>query len=106
MKNRIGLTLIGMMAVSSFGSVFAQGPGADTYKAKCQMCHGASGLGDTPAGKAMGARAFNSAAVVGESDADLMGIITSGKGKMPAYSGKLTTAQIKDLVATIRMLQK
>src|SRR5438876_9145189 len=32
---------------------FAQSAGEATYKAKCQMCHGAKGLADTPAGKSM-----------------------------------------------------
>ena len=37
---------------------------------------------------------------------DLIAATKNGKGKMPAYSGKLTTAQIKDVVAYIRTLQK
>jgi mono/diheme cytochrome c family protein len=40
------------------------------------------------------------------SDADLTAAITDGKGKMPAYKGKLTDAQIKDLVGYIRTLKK
>src|ERR1700679_4360746 len=79
--------------------------GADTYKAKCQMCHGATGLGDTPAGKAMKARPFNSPDVLKESDADLIAVIKNGKNKMPAFTGKLTDPQIADVVAYIRTLQ-
>jgi cytochrome c6 len=80
--------------------------GADTYKAKCQMCHGATGLGDTPAGKAMNAHPFNSADVLKESDADLIAVIKNGKNKMPAFAGKLTDAQINDVVAFIHTLSK
>ena len=80
--------------------------GADTYKAKCQMCHGATGLGDTPAGKTMKARPFNSPDVLKESDADLMAVIKSGKNKMPAFAGKLTPAQMDDTLAFIHTLQK
>ena len=80
--------------------------GADTYKAKCQMCHGATGLGDTPAGKTMKARPFNSPDVLKESDADLMTVIKSGKNKMPAFAGKLTPAQMDDTLAFIHTLQK
>ena len=37
------------LAVSSAPSLcFAQSSGEATYKAKCQMCHGADGLGATP----------------------------------------------------------
>ena len=80
--------------------------GADTYKAKCQMCHGATGLGDTPAGKAMKAHPFNSPDVLKQSDADLLTVIKSGKNKMPAFNGKLTPAQMDDSLAFIHTLQK
>ena len=61
---------------------------AETYKAKCQMCHAADGSGDTPAGKTMKARPFNSPDVLKESDADLIAIIKKGKDKMPAFVGQ------------------
>jgi mono/diheme cytochrome c family protein len=70
------------------------------------MCHGADGLGNTPAGKAMKARPFNSPDVLKESDTDLMAVIKNGKNKMPAFTGKLTDAQISGVVAYIRTLQK
>jgi mono/diheme cytochrome c family protein len=79
--------------------------GADTFKAKCAMCHGADGKGDTSMGKTMKLRDLGSADVQGQSDADLIGIITNGKGKMPKYDGKLTADQIKDLVKYIRTLK-
>ncbi len=79
---------------------------AETYVAKCQACHAADGSGDTPAGKAMKARPFKSPDVLKESDADLIAIIKNGKEKMPAFLGKITDAQITDLVACIHTLQK
>ncbi len=84
---------------------FAEG-GADTYKAKCAACHGASGAGDTTMGKNLKIRDLGSADVQKQSDADLNTIITKGKGKMPAYDGKLTKEQIDDLVKYIRTLKK
>jgi len=84
----------------------AQTSGAGTYKAKCQMCHGADGMGATPAGKAMKAIPFNDPTLVAKSDADLIAATTNGKGKMPAYQGKLTEAEIKAAIAYIRTLQK
>jgi len=85
---------------------FAQSGGADVYKAKCLMCHGATGLGDSPAGKALKAPSFKDPAIVKTSDAELVGIVTKGKNKMPAYEGKLTDAQIKAAIAYIHTLQK
>jgi len=74
---------------------------ADLYKAKCAMCHGADGSGKA----AMGTKPLGSADVQKMSDADLTGAITNGKGKMPAYKGKLTDAQISDMVKYIRTLK-
>jgi mono/diheme cytochrome c family protein len=87
-------------------NLYAQTSGADTYKAKCQMCHGADGLGQTPAGKSMKAIPFNDPQLVAKSDADLIAATTDGKNKMPAYKGKLSDADIKATIAYIRTLQK
>jgi mono/diheme cytochrome c family protein len=70
------------------------------------MCHAADGSGSSPAGKAMKAVPFSSPDLVKASDAELIASTTNGKGKMPAFSGKLTATQIKDVVAYIRTLQK
>ena len=87
-------------------TTLAQDAGANTYKAKCAMCHGVDGLGNTPAGKAMKAASFSSADAIKMSDADLIKITTDGKGKMPAQKGVLSDDQIKDVIAYIRTLQK
>jgi mono/diheme cytochrome c family protein len=70
------------------------------------MCHAPDGSGSTPAGKSMKAVPFSSPDLVKASDADLVAATKNGKGKMPAYAGKLTDDQIKDVVAYIRTLQK
>ncbi len=75
------------------------------YTQKCQMCHGATGRGDTPAGKALGARAFNTPDVMKLSNADLLSVIKNGKGKMPAFAGKVSDADITALAAYVRKLQ-
>ncbi len=80
--------------------------GADTYKAKCMMCHAGDGSGNTPAGKSMGAIPFKTAALIKASDADLIAATTNGKGKMPAYKSQLTAAQIAAVIAYMRTLQK
>jgi mono/diheme cytochrome c family protein len=105
-KIQARLVLIGIMAASTGTAAFAQDSGADTYKAKCLMCHAADGSGNTPAGKAMKAVPFSSPDLIKASDADLIAATKNGKGKMPAYAGKLTDPQIKDVIAYIRTLQK
>jgi mono/diheme cytochrome c family protein len=88
------------------GPAFAQAPGTDTYKAKCATCHGADGLAATPMGKAMKVLSFKDPTMVKASDAQFIASTTNGKGKMPAYKGKLTDAQITDVIKYIRTLQK
>ncbi len=77
---------------------------AALYKSKCQACHGADGKG-TAAGQKMGTKAFSSPDITKMSDDELVAATKKGKGKMPAYEGKLTDDQIKDLVKYIRTLK-
>jgi mono/diheme cytochrome c family protein len=95
-----------LLAASIAGPAFAQVPGADVYKSKCAMCHGADGLAATPMGKSMKILSFKDPAMVKASDAQFIASTKNGKNKMPAYAGKLTDAQIKDVVSFIRTLQK
>lgn len=91
-------------ALFAAASMHAQAPA--NYTAKCQMCHGATGGADTPAGKAMGTKSFKLPEVLKEFDADLTHIIKSGKGKMPSFAGKLKDPEIAALVVYIHTLQK
>jgi len=80
--------------------------GEKIYKAKCIVCHGADGKGETATGKATKARDICSADVKKESDADWTGIIVKGKNKMPPYDKKITDADVKDVVKYMRSLCK
>jgi len=106
MMQAIRAAAVILLAASIAGPAFAQAPGADTYKAKCAMCHGADGLAATPMGKNMKILSFKAPEMVKASDAQFIASTKNGKNKMPAYNGKLTDAQIKDVVAFIRTLQK
>lgn len=105
MNQKVKIAVLGLLSVSLALPAMAQS-GAATYKAKCAMCHGADGAGNTPVGKSMKIRSFKSAEDVKASDAELIKATKQGVGKMPAYAGKLSDAQIKDVVAYIRTLQK
>lgn len=78
--------------------------GAAEFKAKCAACHGADGTGNTAVGKKMKLRDLCMPDVQKLSDAELTTVIAEGKGKMPAYSKKLSPDQIKALVANIRAM--
>ena len=95
----VAVLACGLLAICA-SPAFAEDAAA-TYKAKCAMCHGPDGKG----GK-MGTRDFASAEVKAETDAQLTEIITKGKGKMPAYGGKLSDDDVKALVAHVRSFAK
>lgn len=97
--------LVGFATVFLLSAV-VRADGAGDFKAKCAMCHGPDGTGNTATGKALQVRDLSSSDVQAQTDAQLNDIVTNGKGKMPAYKGKLTNAQMKDLVAFIRSLAK
>jgi mono/diheme cytochrome c family protein len=104
MKVLLTIAAASLLAASFATPALAQGAGAATYKAKCQMCHGADGQ-PTAAGKSMKALPLNSPELKKASTASLIASVTNGKGKMPAYAGKLTDAQIKEVVEYTRTLQ-
>jgi mono/diheme cytochrome c family protein len=66
------------------------------------MCHGEDGKAATPTGKAFKAASFSSPAAVKATDADLITIVTKGKGQMLAFGSVLTDDQIKAVVGYIR----
>lgn len=110
-STRINLVCGVMLTILAVGLALWSTPAAAddaaaTFKAKCAMCHGADGKGDTPVGKKMGIRDLTSPDVQKMSDDELTAITTKGKNKMPAYENKLSAAQIKDIVAYIRQLAK
>ncbi len=88
------------LAAPSFGQ-----SAAVLYKSKCAMCHGTDGKGATPMGPKIGVRDFKSPVVAKETDAEMFTLTKDGKNKMPAYKGKLTGDQIKELVKYIRTLK-
>jgi len=100
---RIGIILV---LVALLAAPLLAEDGAAIFKAKCAMCHGPDGSGQTAVGRSLKLRNMASTGVQKQSDAELAKIITDGKGKMPAMKGKLTDVEIKALVAHIRTLKK
>jgi cytochrome c6 len=95
--NTAALALLGAVTASAF-------TGADTYKAKCAMCHGPDGSGSTPVGKRLNVRDLRSADVQAQSTDAITAIITNGQKSMPAFGKSLNADQIKDLVGYIRSI--
>ena len=85
---------------------FAQSSGEATYKAKCQSCHGAEGTPNPGIAKAMGVKPASDPSVKSLTEAQMIAVTTDGKGKMPAYKGKLTDPEIKASVDYFRTFAK
>lgn len=77
-----------------------------TYDAKCEMCHGKDGSGNTPMGKNMKVPDLRSKAVQSKTDAQLADVIEKGKGVMPAYGSQLSKTEIHQMVTYVRHLAK
>ncbi len=106
MTSQIKAAAVILLAVSMAAPAFSQASGAATYKAKCAMCHGPDGLAATPMAKSMKILSFKAPAMMKATEAQFIASTKNGKNKMPAYNGKLTDAQIKDVIVYIRTLQK
>lgn len=71
---------------------------AALFSQKCASCHGKDGKG-SPVGKKMGVQDL---AAVKAGEAEIEKAIADGKGKMPAYKGKLSAEQIKSLASYVK----
>jgi mono/diheme cytochrome c family protein len=100
-----GFALILLGAISSH-LLIAETDAASLFKAKCALCHGEDGSGNTPTGKAQKAKDLRSEETQKKSDAEIAEVITKGRNKMPAFGQKLKPDQIQQLVAYIRQLPK
>jgi mono/diheme cytochrome c family protein len=101
-----GLLVAALAAGLALGSTPAAADAAATYKAKCALCHGADGKGETPVGKKMGAHDFASPEVQKQTDAELSAIIAKGKNKMPGYGNSMKESDIQEMVTYLRQLGK
>jgi mono/diheme cytochrome c family protein len=99
-----GLWLINSAAPAAYAQDAKQ-----LYEKSCNTCHGPSGRGDGPVGKALKPPPADFSTVLkGKADADIAKVIKEGGkalGKsplMPAFGGKLSDDQINGLVQLVK----
>jgi cytochrome c6 len=102
MRSLRRVLLVALLISLVFSNIAFAQSGADVYKTKCAMCHGPDGKKENPG---MGVKALTSPDIQKMSDADLITVVSKGKGKMPGYAGKLTEDQIKQVVAHVKTLK-
>lgn len=96
---------VGTLTLFCGSAAVAQTNGSLSYQAKCAVCHGLTGLGDTSPGKQFNMKPFTDPSVLAMTDLNLQDIIVNGSGKMPAYKGKLPDAEVTNLIQYIHKLQ-
>lgn len=71
--------------------------GREVYARNCVACHGAAGEGGTGPKLADGALAEQAPDMT-----DSVTVVAEGRGRMPAFAGKLTDNEIENVVRYIR----
>lgn len=99
-------TAIAVALSMATAACLAEAPGQALYTAKCQMCHGAAGLADSPAGKAMKVKPISDPEVKKFTEEQMITATKDGMGKMKPFKDALTDAQIKDAVSYFRTFLK
>jgi mono/diheme cytochrome c family protein len=80
--------------------------GQKLFEVNCAKCHGPDGSGNTPIGKAVGAKDLRAPEAQKLTDAQIFTQIDQGKGNMPPFGDALGKAKINDLVAYVHVLTK
>lgn len=104
---RVLLLLLVLLCLSVEASDAGVKPDASAvYKRRCQSCHGDSGNARTPVGEREGIPDFQDPAwQSSRTDAAIREVVahgSPGSRKMPAFSSKLTEAELQAMVAYIR----
>jgi cytochrome c6 len=97
---------VGMLAVFSNLAWCADSPGEATFKAKCVLCHGADGTGNTPLGKQLQAADLHSHDVQKHTNAELHKIVHDGQTNMPAFGDQLSDEEITQVIKYVRTFGK
>lgn len=106
MQARTATVIVLMLIFVLAGIASAENPGKAVFTSKCALCHGADATGNTSVGKSIKVKNLRSPEVQKLSDADLKAVITTGRNKMPPFKGKLTDAQIDQVISYVRELGK
>lgn len=101
----LALATLALARSARAGNVAASA--AETYGHQCSTCHGSDGRAKTIKGKLTKARNLADAEWQDRvSDERIYNVIANGKGKMPAFSKKLSDADINALAEYVRKLKK
>jgi len=104
MTNKFRSQIVLAALVVFAGALSFADDGAAIYKAKCAMCHGATGTPSAGMAKAMGIKPVSDPAIAALTVAQVESTIKDGKGKMKPVAG-LSDADIKAVAAYFKTLK-
>ncbi len=94
------ITKLALVLAVAFTAVSARADSAAAiFEKKCATCHGKDGKGQTKMGEKMGIKDLTATTA---SAAEVEKVVADGRNKMPAFKGKLSDAEIKDVAAYIK----
>jgi mono/diheme cytochrome c family protein len=73
--------------------------GKAIFTSKCAACHGPDGKGQTTMGKKLGVKDLTVSKLTA---AEMEAVVTSGRGKMTPFGGKLQAPEIKEVAAFVK----
>ena len=106
MRSSRSITFLVILLLASFPAMAGDTPHMTWLKAKCALCHGEDGSGNTPEGHSRAVPDLRSEAIQKLTDDELAKLITAGHSRMPSFKLALTREQVSLLVTYIRSLAK
>lgn len=104
----LGSLLLIVSACAAPANADEGGAAAKLYQSKCAMCHGKDAKGSAPMAKSLKsslpALDLIDPETLGKTEEELASLTAKGKGKMPAYEGKLKPEEIAGVIAYVRGL--
>lgn len=94
--------LVAFASVAALSTSLFAADGAAVYKSKCMGCHGADGAKQIPA---LGVKQLNTPEVKKMGEAGVGSVVEKGRGKMPAFGGKLSPDEINAVATYVLTLK-
>jgi cytochrome c oxidase cbb3-type subunit 3 len=110
MRFALGLSLatiliISVLSAATKSTAATSSEGKKIYATTCSTCHGPDGKGNST-GRALGVKDLHSPEALKMTNAQMKQLIANGRNNMPPWKGQLTEAQISEVAAFVRTLQK
>ena len=80
--------------------------GENIFRAKCAVCHGVDGAGETANGRKLKVPDLRSDEVQSLTDEELIEVVTNGKKDMPPLGKKYNSDRIQQIIRYVRTLSQ